>query len=406
MTLSLPAGPPRARSLTGVVTQAIAALEGRSEWFATARSAVVFVVDGLGSHNLAERRGHARFLGSAGSRRDVARTVFPSTTAAALTSLLTGAEPGEHGIVGYRTRIPGTSIAANQLHGWETDGLDPRTWQRSRPLLEIEAEHGRPCFVVSRPDYTGTGFTAATLRGAEFVSSADVRERAAIAADLAARHPGALVYLYAPDLDTAGHRDGWESDRWTDALERVDAAARDLNGAIDPGTGVLVTADHGMVDVPAHKHVLLSDGDPLLEDVEIVGGEPRMLHLYVTPGRADAVASRWRERDERAHRRRARGRARTLRLLRRPRERQAPSADGGPARVAHRRGTDGSAPAPRRVRLRAALTQLSSVRAPKTISSHEGMDGRPLARRPESEDAEGPGVRSGSVSVVSGSSAR
>lgn len=298
MSLSLPAAPPRARSLTGVVSEAIAALDGRSEWFAPARSAVVFVVDGLGSHNLAERRGHARFLGSAGSRRDVARTVFPSTTAAALTSMLTGTEPGEHGIVGYSTRVPGASAATNQLHGWETDGLDPRTWQRSRPLFESEAERGRPVFVVSRPDYTGTGFTAATLRGAEFVSAADVRERAAIAADLASRHPGALVYLYTPDLDSAGHRDGWESDRWIDALERVDAAARDLAGAIDPATGVLVTADHGMVDVPARKHVLLGHGDALVDGVEIVGGEPRMLHLYTAPGEQDAVAGRWREREQ------------------------------------------------------------------------------------------------------------
>lgn len=297
MSLSLPADPPRSRSLTGVVEQSIAALEGRSDWFAPARSAVVFVVDGLGAHNLAARRGHARFLGSTGGRRDVARTVFPSTTAAALTSLLTGTDPGTHGIVGYRARIPGTDVAPNQLHGWETDGLDPRTWQRSEPLFEREVASGRPCFVVSRPEYTRTGFTAATLRGAEFVASNDLAERAATAADLAARHPGALVYLYAPELDTAGHRDGTESDRWITALERVDAAAQLLASAADATTGILITADHGMVDVPARRHVLLGDGDPLVDGVALLGGEPRMLHLYAEPGRADAVATAWRKRE-------------------------------------------------------------------------------------------------------------
>jgi predicted AlkP superfamily pyrophosphatase or phosphodiesterase len=278
-----------------VVTQSIAALTGESEWFAPARSAIVMLVDGLGAHNLAARRGHARFLGTVGGKKDVARTVFPSTTAAALTSLLTGTEPGSHGIVGYRTRIPGTDIASNQLHGWETDGLDPLTWQRRTPLVAARAEAGLPSFVVSRPSYTGTGFTEATLRGAEFASSDDLDERVRLAADLAARHPGSLTYLYAPELDTAGHRDGWESDRWTDALERVDAAARRLATTIDPRTGVIVTADHGMVDVPAHKHVLLRDGDPLIDDVVLIGGEPRMLHLYTQKGRADAVAALWRE---------------------------------------------------------------------------------------------------------------
>ena len=300
MSLSLPADPPRSRSLTGVVEQSIAALSGASEWFAPAQSAIVFLVDGLGAHNLAARRGHARFLGSVGGRKDVARTVFPSTTAAALTSLLTGTAPGTHGIVGYRARIPGTDRVPNQLHGWETDGLDPRSWQRRTPLFETHAASGREAFVVSRPSYTGTGFTEATLRGASFFPSDDLDERVALAADLAARHPGSLTYLYAPELDTAGHRDGWESDRWTDALERVDAAARRLSEAIGPRTGVVVTADHGMVDVPAHKHVLLRDGDPLLDGVVLVGGEPRMLHLYAEDGRADAVAAHWKT-DEAAH---------------------------------------------------------------------------------------------------------
>ena len=297
MSLSLPADPPRSRSLTGVVEQSIAALEGRSDWFAPARSAIVFVVDGLGAHNLAARRGHARFLGSVGGRRDVARTVFPSTTAAALTSLLTGTEPGTHGIVGYRARIPGTNIAPNQLHGWETDGLDPKAWQRSTPLIEREAEGGRPCFVVSRPEYTRTGFTEATLRGARFLPSNDLAERAATAAALATEHAGALIYLYAPELDTAGHRDGTESDRWITALERVDAAAQMLVSEAGPTTGILVTADHGMVDVPTHRHVLVGEGDPLVDGVSLIGGEPRMLHLYTEPGRADAVAATWRERE-------------------------------------------------------------------------------------------------------------
>jgi hypothetical protein len=292
MSLSLPAGPPRSRSLTGVLVQSIAALQGESDWLPPARSVIVFLVDGLGAHNLAARRGHARFLAAAGGRRDVARTVFPSTTAAALTSLLTGADPGEHGIVGYRTRIPGTLIASNQLHGWETDGLDPLSWQRREPLFASRA--GR-AFVVSKPTYTDSGFTEATLRGAAFFPADDLDERVRIAADLAARHPGSITYLYAPELDTAGHRDGWESDRWTDALERVDAAAHRLAGLIDARTGVLVTADHGMVDVPARKHILLREGDPLLDGVIVIGGEPRMLHLYTAEGRADAVAAAWKE---------------------------------------------------------------------------------------------------------------
>jgi hypothetical protein len=291
MSLSLPADPPHARSLTGVVPQMMAALEARSEWFAPARSAIVFVIDGLGIANLRTRAGHARFLAQAGGRKDVARTVFPSTTASALTSLLTGTPPGEHGIVGYRARIPGTDDVVNQLRGWDTDAL-PLSWQRSAPLT---ATSGRPCFAVTKGEYAGTGFTAATLDGAEFHGENDLTARVARAADLAARHPGSFTYLYAPELDGIGHKRGWQSDEWVASLERMDAAARALDAALAPGTGVIVTADHGMVDVPRHRHVLLDDGSELVDGVRLIGGEPRMLHLYAEDDAAPAVLSAWRD---------------------------------------------------------------------------------------------------------------
>lgn len=289
MSLSLPVDPPRARSLTRVVPEMSAALDDRSDWLPPATSAIVWVLDGLGAHNLSARAGHARFLSEARTKKDAVRTVFPSTTAAALTSLLTGTMPGRHGIVGYRARVPGTDDVVNQLRGWETDGLPP-SFQRAQPLSE---SLGRPFFAVSREEYQGTGFTAVTLGDAEFHGSDDLDERVRIAADLAARHPGSLTYLYAPELDSIGHKRGWESDEWVATLERVDATARSLSSALAPGTGVLVTSDHGMIDVPRHRHVLLADGDPLLDGVHLIGGEPRMLHLYTEPGAADAVLARW-----------------------------------------------------------------------------------------------------------------
>lgn len=290
MSLSLPVESPRTRSLTGVVPQMLHAMEGRSEWLAPARSAVIFVIDGLGAHNLSARAGHARFLAQLGGRRDVAATVFPSTTASALTSLLTATPPGVHGIVGYRARIPGTDRTANQLRGWEHDGL-PAHWQLAPRLAETS---GHPFFAVSGSEYADTGFTASTLGGAVFVGEDDLPARMRRAAEIAADVAGAFVYVYVNDLDATGHKHGWESDRWIVALERVDGLARSLVTAADRGTGIVITADHGMVDVPVTRQVLLADGDPRLDGVDLIGGEPRMLHLYAAPGHAPAVLGRWR----------------------------------------------------------------------------------------------------------------
>lgn len=298
MPLSLPADPPAARSLTGVVPQLLASLHGEPDWFPFARSAILVLVDGLGRGNLTARAGHARFLMSRLAKKDVARTVFPSTTASAVTSLLTGVDVGIHGIVGYRARVPGTRHAPNQLKGWETDGLDPLTWQRARPLMEREAAAGKPCFFVSKREYERSGFTRAIARGAQFVAAATPEDRLDVARQLAAEHPGALVYAYLPELDSIGHTRGWESEQWIAGLERLDAALRRLHESVGDGTGVVVTADHGMVDVPPERHVLLREGDELLDEVELVAGEPRLLQLYAGPGAAERVADRWRRSEQ------------------------------------------------------------------------------------------------------------
>lgn len=295
MPSSLPTDPPTARSLTGVLPQLLTSLSGRSDWFAPARSAIVIVADGLGRGNLAQRAAYARFLSERMTKRDAARTVFPATTAAALSSLFTAVSPGEHGIVGYRVRVPGTASTPNQLTGWEDDGLDPLSWQRSQPVFEREAAAGRRCFVVSRAQHAATGFTTATVRGAEFVSASGIGERLARAEALAGAHEGALVYVYIPELDVIGHGHGWEGDRWAAELESLDAELRRWDRQLGPGIGAVLTADHGMIDVPAHRHVLLREGDDLLDEVDVIGGEPRMLHLYASAGAAERVASRWRE---------------------------------------------------------------------------------------------------------------
>ncbi len=291
MPLMLPATSASTRSVVGVADEVFAALRGTSTWFPAARSVVLVVVDGLGAISLRSHAGHARHLASAMGRKDVAQTVFPTTTAAALTSILTGVWPGRHGLVGYRVRDSRRDVLINQLTDWEAAGLDPVQWQAAPTVFERAGEEGRAAFAVGVPAYADTGFTRAVLRGAAFVSAQTPQERVAAAYELAAQHPGALVYCYLPECDKAGHKDGLASDRWIAALETIDAA---LAQPAPAGVGVVVTSDHGMLDVPAHRHVILPEGASCFEGVRHVGGEPRMLHVYLEPDVApEAVAVRW-----------------------------------------------------------------------------------------------------------------
>jgi hypothetical protein len=282
----LPAASPAGVRLADVLPSQILAMRGERNplGLPRARRSILVVVDGLGAANLAARAGHARTL-VAGGRKGIV-SGFPTTTAAALTSLYTGTAPGSHGIVGYDALVPGVGVR-NQLRDWG-GAMDPETWQRSAPLLATV-----PSVVVNEPRYAESGFTHATLRGARYVAARSIDDR--VDAAIAAAHAGeGIVSCYVPDLDRIGHDQGWQSDAWIDALERLDGAVARLVARAPSGAGILVTADHGMVDVPEHRHVVVPPA--LLEGVAHVAGEPRCLQLHRDPawGAWDATVDAWR----------------------------------------------------------------------------------------------------------------
>ncbi|TQL86012.1 putative AlkP superfamily pyrophosphatase or phosphodiesterase [Microbacterium saperdae] len=286
----LPSESPSARSIVGVAGDLFASLRAESDVLPPAQSVVLVVVDGLGAISLRGHAGHARALTAGMTKRDTAQSVFPSTTAAALTSILTGVWPGEHGLVGYRVLDARRDVLVNQLTGWESEGLDPLTWQPAPTIFEQAVAAARPAFAVGVAAYEHSGFTRATLRGAEFVAASTPAERVAAAYGLAEQHPGALVYCYLPEVDKAGHKHGVASAEWVAALEDIDSA---LSVRVPSGVGVLVTSDHGMVDVPSRRQAVLDASH--LAGVRHVGGEPRMLHVHLEPDAVAAdVVARWR----------------------------------------------------------------------------------------------------------------
>jgi hypothetical protein len=56
---------------------------------------------------------------------------------------------------------------------------------------------------------------------------------------------------------------------------------------------LLVTADHGIIDIPDDRRVDLETRPALRRDVVTILGEPRVRHVYTAAGRADAVRRAW-----------------------------------------------------------------------------------------------------------------
>jgi hypothetical protein len=74
----------------------------------------------------------------------------------------------------------------------------------------------------------------------------------------------------------------------------VDSLVSRLVDGLPADAALLVTADHGGLDVPARYRIEL-DADPrLAAGVAVVAGEPRVRYLHTRPGAAADVLAAWR----------------------------------------------------------------------------------------------------------------
>lgn len=77
-------------------------------------------------------------------------------------------------------------------------------------------------------------------------------------------------------------------------LGHADELARRLRVALPDDVRLVVTGDHGMVDVPRDRWVIAEEEPGLLDGVTLIAGEGRFRQLYT--GDPDAVAERWADR--------------------------------------------------------------------------------------------------------------
>ncbi|MCU1531377.1 MAG: alkaline phosphatase family protein [Arthrobacter sp.] len=295
------------RSLAEVLTSAAASLgipgfENRLNLPAGKRVCVV-LADGLGRNLLKQKSAHTPFLRSvmqAGQGRVPVSldSAFPSTTAASLASFGTGLPAGQHGMVGYDVLDPDQDRVVNMLGNWDA-GVDPQQWQPFPTVFERAAGHV-DVTTVSLPQFSTSAMTRAALRGGRFVTGTTSHARTAAAAEAMAGAESSLMYFYVNELDKAGHRHGCQSAQWEHQLEELDATVRRLHATLPSGTTVLLTGDHGMLDVPESQRIDYSAEPELIAGVRHTAGEPRMVHLYLEDGQGDAGRERllhaWRTR--------------------------------------------------------------------------------------------------------------
>jgi hypothetical protein len=203
--------------------------------------------------------------------------------------------------------LPGEPVPMNNL-SWAPYGLHggdggdllqrvvPERIQPDATAFERAVAAGIAVTLVGPRQHAHSGMTRAVLRGGRYRPAFTLADLVAVSADALAQPPSRqFVYSYHPDLDLLGHIRGVDSDAWRLQLAEVDNAAATLAERLPSGGLLVVTGDHGMVDLRAEDRVDVGDVPALLQGVRALGGEARARHVYAEPGAEADVLAAWRD---------------------------------------------------------------------------------------------------------------
>jgi hypothetical protein len=263
----------------------------------------LLMIDGLGWDLLQVNREQAPFLSVAVGEVRTLTAGFPATTVASLGSIGTGLPPGQHGLVGTTMAVPGERRALNCLRwtaagpGRQTDLRDrvvPEQLQPDQTAFERAAAYRVEVVLVGPRDHARSGLTRAVLRGGRYQTAISPGDLGALAVQELTAGRRRLVYVYHRDLDLTGHARGTRGEAWGLQLRHVDLLVEYIAERLPRGGLLVVTGDHGMVELRRSQRVDLADHPELAAGVRLLAGEARARHVHAVEGAAGDVLVAWR----------------------------------------------------------------------------------------------------------------
>lgn len=266
------------------------------------RPRLVFVlVDGLGLSILEQHAAPEGFLREALARGGVLRSVFPSATAAAITTLSTATWPSEHGVTGWWIREPSRSldfVSLPYVHRGSGESLPEELRAELFPIPSWLPRATRPRRVIQPARISDSAYSR-YARGEEgdFRGYADLEEAIGFVLEHTADPTPGYTYLYLPEIDGTSHRYGPTSSEAGAAVAEVEALLTRLAAELPPSARLVASADHGQIEVPREARHALAPDDPLRALlVAPPSGEPRAPLFHVQEGRHEEFRGAFLER--------------------------------------------------------------------------------------------------------------
>ena len=223
-------------------------------------------------------------------------TVFPSTTAVALTSLATGHWPTSHAVTGWWThldQVGGPVVILHYVTKAENRdlaelGVEPES---AFPVPSTLSQFERDAQVVLPADFVDTTYSRYFSGGRRIVGYSSIEDAVTIVTQRVAEATApTFTYLYFPHVDTLAHHHGMTRPEVREALMGIDAALARLHSDLGGKGRIVMTADHGLKDCPVSARHTLRPTRELLPLLRFPpSGDTRVMYLHVGDGARERV---------------------------------------------------------------------------------------------------------------------
>jgi predicted AlkP superfamily pyrophosphatase or phosphodiesterase len=254
------------------------------------RNVLLIILDGLGFEFLNE---YGRDSVLYEHFKATMTSVFPATTATAITTFVTGVAPQQHAITGWYVYLKELGVVSTILPFMPRCGglflgkavVDPKViFDQPTVFEKIKVDS----YYVIYGELVNSDYTRTLSRGAQRISYYSLDDFFKQMKDLLlAKTQKKYIYAYWPKLDALCHQYGTKS--WevhSHFKELNDEMVSFLESIRGTSTTVIVTSDHGLIDTDKLHTIKVAEHPQFQDTLTLpVCGEPRLAYCYVHPSK-------------------------------------------------------------------------------------------------------------------------
>ncbi len=247
---------------------------------------VLMVIDGLG-YDFLKKNGGDKLFGN--NIRGKITSVFPSSTTAAIPAFLTGDSSKQHGMIGWYSYLKefGTIVIPLKYRAKIKNEVDLSELADIRNVFNIKPLFNKlkvKSYVIQPNEIINSAFSKVAGGKAKRIGYKSMNSYFKVMSKIIHSNKNKkYIYAYYSEHDSLSHKKGANSlevlRHFSKLSKKINSFVKSLNGT---NTMVIITADHGEIDIPASRRILMND-HPKLKEMLLMPlcGESRFAYCYV-----------------------------------------------------------------------------------------------------------------------------